>query len=88
MNLRTCKDQEILRKLEELLQRCYQETGQEHVIVPWTTPPYGMIVGYGIYQKLEAEKIREMLKKSRGVPRFGPSYSVGLIHSLGASAIF
>jgi hypothetical protein len=53
INLRECIDVSTLRKLEAEL----QSVGDNTVVVPWLSRPFGSIEGYGIYLRPAADKL-------------------------------
>jgi hypothetical protein len=51
--------------------------GGELVIASWISPPFGIILGYGVYSRKDAEMLAERSKHERwGFPRFGSVYDV------------
>lgn len=77
INLRTCRDKRILGRLEQLLKKLLRERGEEYVIVPWISAPFGAVRGYGVYTRKEAEEYGKLSKAERwGFPRFGRIYDL------------
>jgi len=80
INLRACNDSAILNKLETILASYAKKSGEEHVIVPWLSPPFGRIVGYGIYAKKQAQDLIKSSREERwGFPRPGHIYNRKLL---------
>jgi hypothetical protein len=49
--------------------------GASRIAVPWLSPPYNRIVGYGVYTREQARLLsRRSSKENWGFPRFGRSY--------------
>ena len=70
-SLREIKDKNILNGLIKELKKY----GRDYVIISWISPPYGRIVGYGLYQTKEAKQILEKSQKEKwGFPRIGRLY--------------
>lgn len=79
IHLRTTNDIDVLRKLVDELHQSSKE-GIEYVITSWTSPPFGIVAGYGVYTRKEAEQLSEISQKERwGFPRFGLIYNVSLL---------
>ncbi|MBS3121621.1 hypothetical protein J4434_01935 [Candidatus Woesearchaeota archaeon] len=56
------------------------EEGIEHVIASWISPPFGIVIGYGIYTKNEAEQLSKKSQEERwGFPDFGLVYDKELL---------
>ena len=68
INLRVTDNVAILVEiLDELKTR-----GPNYVIASWISPPFGVIKGYGVYEKEEVMKLSDASKRERwGFPRFG-----------------
>src|SRR3989344_7769935 len=76
ISLRACVDSKILRKLEEIL----ENWGQNFVVLPWVSPPFGRIVGYGIYAKKDAEMLRRRAQQEEwGFPVPGLPYDLATL---------
>ena len=68
VNLRTTEDIQLLRKVIDYIDVNF---GKDYVITPWFSPPYGRIVGYGIYTREEDRLLAERCRNERwGFPRF------------------
>ena len=49
--------------------------GGEYVLLPWISPPYGEVVGYGWYKKEEADILLKRNERQRwAFPQLGRSY--------------
>ncbi len=82
INLRTCDDPTVSNRLEAMLANYAKKSGDEHVVVPWLSPPFGRIVGYGIYTKRQARELIRMSSEEKwGFPRPGRIYDGGLLLS-------
>lgn len=80
IHLRTTNDMDVLRRLHDELTQVFNETGIEHIIVSWISPPFGIVVGYGMYTRKEAEQLSEKSQKERwGFPDFGLFYDKELL---------
>lgn len=79
IHLRTTNDIDVLRRLVDELHQSSKD-GIEYVITSWTSPPFGIVVGYGMYPRKEAEQLSERSQTERwGFPRFGLIYDVSLL---------
>lgn len=66
--IREIRDRRILSSLIE-------ELSGENVILSWTSPPYGKVVGYGVYSRGEAAELLQRSKRECwGFPRIGRLY--------------
>ncbi|MBI4453093.1 hypothetical protein HY636_00450 [Candidatus Woesearchaeota archaeon] len=75
INLRTTNDIDVLRRLNDELTQEHSKTGIEYVVASWISPPFGIIKGYGVYVKGEAERLSEQSNEERwGFPDFGSIY--------------
>ena len=73
LNVRTCTDVERLQRLEATLRKHHQDA----VLVPWISPPFGVIKGYGIYARREAERLQHRAEREGwGFPRPGKGYDL------------
>ena len=73
INLRSCRDIEIISQLEAIL----RGHSEEAVIIPWLSQPFGTIEGYGLYSKKEASDIVKLAKKEGWVhPNIGHIYDL------------
>lgn len=80
IHLRTTNDIDVLRRLHDELTQVSNETGIEHIIVSWISPPFGIVVGYGVYTKEEAEGLSKLSIEERwGFPDFGLFYNKELL---------
>ena len=79
VNLRTCDNPKVLEELAEELTAA-QSKGIERVFVPWLSPPYNRIIGYGTYTKDQARLLSRRNSKEGWVfPKFGSSYGIAEI---------
>lgn len=75
INVRTCDDKSVLeRVLAEL-----DAFGDDAVLIPWLSPPFYVIRGYGLYSISEADRISVIEREERWVSyrlggRFDKSY--------------
>ena len=61
--------------IRELLQEL-SALGSSFVLMSWVSPPYGRVVGYGMYKKNEAEAISHRSQSERwGFPQAGRIYT-------------
>ena len=74
-SIRNIQDKEILEViLNELNHK------RNKVILSWITPPYGKIVGYGLYSRDEAKKILLKSRRENWVfPKIGRIYDTTLL---------
>lgn len=69
-NLRMTDNLTLLRDTLKLLQE-----GDDIVIMPWISAPYGTVRGYGVYKRQEAEQLKARAKQEGwDSPRPGPIY--------------
>ena len=74
INLRTCEDLETLSALERVL----RQYGEDAVLMPWISRPFGHIEGYGVYHKKEAEEIQKRAHEEKwGDPFPAQKYDLG-----------
>ena len=71
---RTSDDLERINALERELIKM-KKTMRDPVLVPWISPPFGRIVGYGIYSQEEANRLAS-LSKEWGYPTVGEEYDL------------
>src|SRR3989344_4545479 len=76
INLRTCVDIHILGTLENELSVSGIE---DPVIVPWISPPYGIVRGYGIYSREDAKSLSKQAEDEHWVLQFGRIYDLDWI---------
>ena len=70
-SLRVFRDKEVIGSLIREL----EEYGSEYVVVSWISPPFGKVVGYGLYKKREAEELSERSVRENWVfPQVGSIY--------------
>ncbi len=71
-SIREIKNEKTIRDLVREL----KALGDDYVLISWISPPYGRIVGYGLYLKKEAESLVERSNdKNWGFPKVGRIYS-------------
>ena len=59
-SLRETGDLTLLKGVLKLLQE-----GEDLVIMPWISAPYGTIRGYGIYERQEAKQLKERARQEK-----------------------
>ena len=64
-----------------------RDYGNNFVVMAWITPPFGKVIGYGIYTKKEASDLLEKSKNERwSSPDLGSVYNISnleeRLHSL------
>ncbi len=55
-SLKSCEDIKVLSEIEKLLTEKSEEIANPS-LVPWIAPPFGKIIGYGLYSRTEAVKL-------------------------------
>lgn len=71
INLRTTDDISVLESVLHQL----QQKGEGYVLASWISPPFGIIRGYGVYTREEAQVLsRRSQDEHWGFPRFGSIY--------------